>query len=197
VLHQRPDLGQYRCRRGRVAFGQTQPDQGKASQRYQRRPFPNSRGLCLRIAPRTATGGRYASDRANVCGTRQPRHCHSLLYESPTPGSRGPARPAGMRRRVLRLVRAVESGEPARRLAPTRCGLTIVVAICRETAVGAAVQVVPSGNHRPCRTVTAPRSAGSHVSITSARARSRGFRADVRSLSRDPSCVPAECGLRC
>ena len=45
----------------------------------------------------------------------------------------------------------------------------------------------PHGNHRPCRKVTAPRSAGSHALSTIVLARRRGFLAEMRSLWRDRS----------
>ncbi|HEX5879056.1 MAG TPA: hypothetical protein VF468_12185 [Actinomycetota bacterium] len=40
VLDERPDLGQHGSRRGRVALGQMQPDQGKAREQHQRRRVP-------------------------------------------------------------------------------------------------------------------------------------------------------------
>jgi len=57
------------------------------------------------------------------------------------------------------------------------------------TSVGAMFSFSPHGSHRPCRKVTAPRSAGSHAPITIVLARRRGFLAEVRSLWRDRSGV--------
>jgi len=45
----------------------------------------------------------------------------------------------------------------------------------------------PHGNHRPCRKVTAPRSARSHALSTIVPARRREFLAEMRSLWRDRS----------
>jgi len=56
-----------------------------------------------------------------------------------------------------------------------------------RTSVGAMFSLSPHGNHRPCRKVTAPRSAGSHALITIVLARRRGFLAEVGSLWRERS----------
>jgi hypothetical protein len=69
----------------------------------------------------------------------------------------------------------------------TRCGSTDAVAIGRENVGRAMFSLSPHGNHRPCRKVTAPRSAGSHALSTIVLARRRGFLAEVRSLWRDRS----------